>query len=596
MPAIDNLTDLGSPSHRFRNLYLGPASLYIADTLNPSVNVAITVSNGTLYINGAQNLAVGDLTIVGNTIQSKTPSIQINLGDVNDTANFNIGRPTLIQSPYFASTTSLLTIAGTTSTGVALTNAGTMLHLIGQVGQSSRIINDSYGSGLYPVYAGRSARGTISNPTSTSATDILSRFGANGYVAGVGTGTGFLSLGSARIDFVASENFTPTSRGTQIDFYTSAKGSTTLNNVASISDTGLVTAAVTFSSDSSVQTSAGVPANTVGISDGIAQLGSDGRLKASQIPSSLQGAVTFSGGWNASTNTPNLINNTSTYSTGTEFVITVGGTQNLGTQTGSINYQAGGFVIYGGGIWNYAPGISNFTSISAINHISVNTATGVIQVTSDATSNNTTSTIVARDSSGNFQANTITANLSGNVSGNVTGSLTGNAQTASKLNSAVSINGVAFDGSSNIQVNNTSTLTIGSGLSGGNYNGSTATTITLNTATLMANAVSSINATTATTAKSATTATNLAAATSILAGTFTVSPNVAKNSLTTLTATITGLTTNHKIVITPQTVMVDNVSFFGAAYASASNTVSIQFSAGGGAVNATFTIAYFAWI
>jgi hypothetical protein len=39
---------------------------------------------------------------------------------------------------------------------------------------------------------------------------------------------------------------------------------------------------------------------------------------------------------------------------------------------------------------------------------------------------NTSSTIVARDSSGNFAANTITASLTGNVTGNVTGNLTGN--------------------------------------------------------------------------------------------------------------------------------------------------------------------------
>ncbi|MEI6420649.1 MAG: hypothetical protein WCP55_00400, partial [Lentisphaerota bacterium] len=118
------------------------------------------------------------------------------------------------------------------------------------------------------------------------------------------------------------------------------------------------------------------------------------------------------------------------------------------------------------------------------------------------------------------------------------------------------------------------------------------TGISINTST----GIVTITATTATNAARATTATNLAAATGILAGTFTVSPNVAKNSLTTLTATITGLTTNHKIVITPQTVMPDNATFFGAAYASASNTVSIQLAAGGGAVNATFTIAYFAWV
>ena len=497
LPLTNSTYDLGSVDLRWNNLYMGPHSIHLQDTVTLA-DIELKATNGTLFLNGAQNIALGELTIVGNTIQAITPSTQINLGDINDTAIFNIGRPTLLQSPNFASTTSLLTIAGTASTGVPLTNAGTMVHIIGQVGESSRIINDSYGDGLYPLYAGRSAGGTIANPTSTTATSVLSRFGANGFVAGTGTGTGYLSLGSARIDFVASENFTPTNRGTHIDFYTTPIGSTTIGKIGSFSDTGLVIPAVTFSGDSSVQTTAGVPANTVGVSNGIAQLGPDGRLATNQIPSSLLSAVQFAGGWDASANNPPLANGTGT--TGTEYVITVSGTRSLGTQTGTVSYLSGGFVIYGAGVWNYTPGVSNFTSISGINHISVNTGTGVIQITSDATPNNTTATIVARDSSGNFQANVITANLTGNVTGNVTGSLTGNAQTASKLNSAVSINGVSFDGSTNIQVNNTSTLTFGTGFNTGSYNGSVPVTITLNTSTLVANAVNAQVATTATNA------------------------------------------------------------------------------------------------
>lgn len=42
-----------------------------------------------------------------------------------------------------------------------------------------------------------------------------------------------------------------------------------------------------------------------------------------------------------------------------------------------------------------------------------------------ATSNNTASTLVQRDASGNFSAGTITASLTGNVSGNLTGDVTG---------------------------------------------------------------------------------------------------------------------------------------------------------------------------
>ena len=57
---------------------------------------------------------------------------------------------------------------------------------------------------------------------------------------------------------------------------------------------------------------------------------------------------------------------------------------------------------------------------------SVNAEGGTFTVTSNATAPNTPSTIVFRDSTGNFSANTITAALSGNVTGNLTGNVTGN--------------------------------------------------------------------------------------------------------------------------------------------------------------------------
>tara|TARA_X000001388_G_scaffold933_2_gene1166 strand:+ start:5806 stop:8364 length:2559 start_codon:yes stop_codon:yes gene_type:complete len=76
-------------------------------------------------------------------------------------------------------------------------------------------------------------------------------------------------------------------------------------------------------------------------------------------------------------------------------------------------------------------------------------------VTSNATNANTGSTIVARDSSGNFSAGTITAALTGNVTGNVSGtagSATGNAATATALETARNIGGVSFDGTGNIDL------------------------------------------------------------------------------------------------------------------------------------------------
>jgi len=62
----------------------------------------------------------------------------------------------------------------------------------------------------------------------------------------------------------------------------------------------------------------------------------------------------------------------------------------------------------------------------------------------DATSTNTASKVVARDASGNFAAGTITANL--------VGSVTGNASSATQLQTARSINGVAFNGTQDITI------------------------------------------------------------------------------------------------------------------------------------------------
>jgi hypothetical protein len=101
----------------------------------------------------------------------------------------------------------------------------------------------------------------------------------------------------------------------------------------------------------------------------------------------------------------------------------------------------------------------------------------------NATPNNTIGTVVARDSTGSFTAVNINSNLVGNVTGNVTATtgtskfnrveanefvgatLSGNAFTASKLQTARTINGVSFDGSQNITVPAASSTLTGTRLS-----------------------------------------------------------------------------------------------------------------------------------
>lgn len=56
------------------------------------------------------------------------------------------------------------------------------------------------------------------------------------------------------------------------------------------------------------------------------------------------------------------------------------------------------------------------TSLTAGTYLSASSSTGAVTLSTNATSANTASTIVARDASGNFSAGTITASLSGNAS------------------------------------------------------------------------------------------------------------------------------------------------------------------------------------
>lgn len=110
--------------------------------------------------------------------------------------------------------------------------------------------------------------------------------------------------------------------------------------------------------------------------------------------------------------------------------------------------------------------ISASAAIADTKLATISTAGKVSNSATTATNANTASAIVARDASGNFSAGTITAAFSGNAS------------TATTLQTARTINGVSFNGSSNITVtaNTPNTLTRGTYLTGSNFNGGAATT------------------------------------------------------------------------------------------------------------------------
>ncbi|MCX6106293.1 MAG: hypothetical protein NTY08_10740 [Proteobacteria bacterium] len=95
-------------------------------------------------------------------------------------------------------------------------------------------------------------------------------------------------------------------------------------------------------------------------------------------------------------------------------------------------------VSFTGSLAGDVTGTQGVTSVATVGSVSAANVAAGANLAIAATNDNTASTIVRRDGSGNFIAGTITANLTGNVTGNVTGNLTGNASTATLATSATS--------------------------------------------------------------------------------------------------------------------------------------------------------------
>jgi hypothetical protein len=195
----------------------------------------------------------------------------------------------------------------------------------------------------------------------------------------------------------------------------------------------------------------GVTSGTYGSATAIPQITVNAQGQITSISTNTLNSPAYQGTWNASTNTPTL-----TSSSGTNnnyYIVSVAGTTTL---NGISLWSVGDWVIYNGttNAWEKINGSSSeaFTSL---------TVTGL------------TGYMYANGSSAVTASTTIpTTALSGTVT---------NAQLT---NSSITINGssVSLGGSTTVTATASNALTIGSGLSGTSYNGSTAVTIALATA------------------------------------------------------------------------------------------------------------------
>jgi hypothetical protein len=504
IPISDQSYNLGTPTNRWNNVYAGQGGLWLADSVT-DVETQLGVSSGTFYINGVQNIALGNLVIANTTFETSNPAYNINMGNVADTGYFEISRTTQIVTQNLGNSAALL-INGSLSNVVPTEYTNTLLHTINVPGYDSVSLYDNFSgnTNTFSGLQGRAARGTIQAPTNPQANDVLFRLSGVGYGNGFDTALG--TQGGSRIDFRATENFTANAKGSDIHFWTTQPGTTSTVNSGSIDYQGFSGNSFTFTTDNSVQTTAGIPLTQKANALGVATLGNNGYLTAAQIPPSLTGALVYKGSWDAANNTPTLANGSGT--AGWEYSIGVTGTQDLGA--GSQTYVQGGFVIYNGTVWSYVPPSGLFTSLTANTHLSVNQPTGAITISVDATPSLVNSTIVSRDANGSFAANVITATLSGAATSAATaGTVTSNIQSA--ITQVGTLTALTVSGNTNSGNLRTAGLISATGNITGNYivgNGSALTSLTgANVSGTVANATYATSAGSATTATTAATVT-----------------------------------------------------------------------------------------
>lgn len=259
VPTVHNVQSLGTTTTRWKDVWIGSGTVYIADSVIPNSDLAIEAINNILTISGSAGLEVGSFKFIDNELFLKNEGIPIIIGSGSSTAPVELHRPLDIVSGETGNITFRATregrvaiippnipagdigafsiIGNSSGSYQPVTNTGGMVHVTGNNGASSRITNDAFGTGSVAAYVGRAARGTALAPLNTVSGDIITRlsaigWGYNGFNQGGGPAT-------TAIELVAAENFTTSSIGTKTNFYNAPIGGLARTLAAQIDTTGI---------------------------------------------------------------------------------------------------------------------------------------------------------------------------------------------------------------------------------------------------------------------------------------------------------------------------------------------------------------------
>ena len=247
LPTTTNMYTLGSPTHKWANLYMGPNSISLEDTANSANVGTLTVTNGVLQINGANQLQVGQLKFVNNTIESTTGNIDIQIGVTGSSANLELNRNVVLATGKTFTSTGRITATSNTGgtatngvisinadgTGILPQNPGVMLNITGQGSNPARVYIDGVGTNNYAAIVGRHYNGNSTTPTQLLNNDVISRFAATPYATG-----GWPAISTTRMDMIADENQTATNQGSRIEFWVTPKGANTVQKQMFIDTNG----------------------------------------------------------------------------------------------------------------------------------------------------------------------------------------------------------------------------------------------------------------------------------------------------------------------------------------------------------------------
>lgn len=193
------------------------AAFALANTANAYAYNANTFIQSN-YLKNTSDTLTGNL-VVTDGMTSKDSLV---------TGNLSVSGFFSLNNSSFSANTALVRLTASDGDNyVPPSNSYYMLHVTGKSNNVTRVVLDSFGANTYPLIAGRMGRGSAAVPAATANNDVMMRIVGNGY-----TGTEFPSSSPTKIDFVATENYSNTNRGSAIQFWNTPNGSNTIQKIA----------------------------------------------------------------------------------------------------------------------------------------------------------------------------------------------------------------------------------------------------------------------------------------------------------------------------------------------------------------------------